>query len=106
MDEKSKATTSGSNFAQHGVATILSLDKLLRRDGKNYNMQELTLKIPLLGKVHIRRNSYTPQAPRTNNPSTFQTPANSSIWKQNERLPLQEYGRLPSNTDSQVASAL
>lgn len=102
MDEKSKETC-GSNFAQHGVATVLSLNKLLLQDGENSEAQELTLKIPLLGKVHIRRNGYTSQAPNANNQPAFRPLSNSGMWKLNDQFTPQEHGRLPLNPENNMA---
>lgn len=97
MDGTAKDTT-GCNFAQRGVTAIRSLNRLLRQDDTS-NVQELTLKIPLLGKVHIRRNSY---ASRAVNPPTLQTPSNVGFRNPNEQFTPQER-RL--NADSHVTSS-
>jgi hypothetical protein len=103
MNEKSKDTT-GSRFAQHCVNSISSLKELLQEDGEDSNMQKLTLKIPLLGKVHIQRNSHRSRTQHTKNQSS-EIPANSSSCKQNERLlATQEHRYIPSNTNNHMAS--
>ena len=56
MDEKSKDTIGPANFGRHGVLTIRALNRLLRdKGGPNSKSDELTLKVPLLGKLHVRR---------------------------------------------------
>ena len=56
MEEKSRKTV-GFDFALCGASTIRSLKKLLQ-DDETAGLQELTLIVPLLGKVHVRRNSH------------------------------------------------
>lgn len=55
MNEKSREMT-GSGFARSGAATIYSLSQLLSQESDADEAQELVLKAPLLGKVHVRRN--------------------------------------------------
>lgn len=56
MEDKSR-NSAGFNFALCGASTIRSLEKLLQ-DDETSGLQELTLRVPLLGKVHVRRNSH------------------------------------------------
>ncbi|OBT91329.1 hypothetical protein VE01_10669 [Pseudogymnoascus verrucosus] len=56
MEERSRKSF-GFDFALCGASTIRSLMKLLQ-DDKISGLQELTLRVPLLGKVHVRRNSH------------------------------------------------
>ncbi|MCJ1383499.1 hypothetical protein MMC17_006613 [Xylographa soralifera] len=104
MDEKSK-DTAGSHFAQHCVNSIRSLKELLQEDNKGSKMQELTLKIPLLGKVHIRRNSYRSRTQDTQNQPSFEITANSGSWEPNEQLlTTQEHRCIPLNINNRMAS--
>jgi hypothetical protein len=104
MDEKAKVT-GGSKFAQHGVATIRSLINLLQQDDEASELQELTLKVPLLGKIHIRRRSSTSRVSTANNLPSFLVPLNSGAENPNEHFALQEQGQLQINGDSHMASA-
>ncbi|KAH8688968.1 putative C6 finger domain protein [Talaromyces proteolyticus] len=104
MDEKSK-NTAISHFAEHCINSLRSLKELLQEDDETSNMQELTLKIPLLGKVHIRRNSYRPRVQDTQSQPSFEIPANSGSWKPNEQLlTAQEHRYLPLNTNNHMPS--
>lgn len=90
----------GFGFAQHGVAAIRSLKKLLEEDGESSDLQELSLKIPLLGKVHIRRNS----ASRVPNSAPPQVPITAGPWISNEHI-IPPGGAQPSNSlDAQMES--
>lgn len=59
MEEKS-IEAAGFDFALRGGSTIRSLTKLLQ-DDETSDLQELTVTVPLLGKVHVRRNSHRPK---------------------------------------------
>jgi hypothetical protein len=97
MSEKSKGISS-SKFAQLGVITIGSLKKLLQQDGEASNVQELKLKIPLLGKVHIRRNSHTSRGPNYSTlPPSSQMPSNSGLSMTNEQQTSQRQQLTVSN---------
>ncbi|KFX93958.1 hypothetical protein V490_04586 [Pseudogymnoascus sp. VKM F-3557] len=61
MEEKS-IKAAGFDFALRGASTIRALKKLLQDEGTS-GMQELTLSVPLLGKVHVRRNSHGSKRP-------------------------------------------
>jgi hypothetical protein len=65
-----------SHFARNGAATICSLRHLLQQ-ADNFS-QELTLKVPLLGKVNIRRNAGASQ-PR---PETTEA-SHLGVWSSN-----------------------
>lgn len=62
----------GSDLAREGHNTLCALNRLLQQDGGTVRDQDLTLKVPLLGKVHIRRNA------RQSNPSD-QLPSQATI---------------------------
>lgn len=55
MDERSEAKV-GSDFARQGSSVLYDLHTFLQQDDSNARAQDLTVKVPLLGKVHIRRN--------------------------------------------------
>lgn len=90
----------GFGFAQHGVAAIRSLNKLLQQDRESSDLQELSLKIPLLGKVHIRRNS----ALRAPKPASFQAPVSSGPWTSNELVVSLGGAQPQNNLDTQMES--
>ncbi|KKK11851.1 hypothetical protein P175DRAFT_0559834 [Aspergillus ochraceoroseus IBT 24754] len=69
MSERSKDTC-GSDFAERGVHTLCALKELLQQDESAAHVQELTLNVPLLGKVHICRNPLTSRLPRPHNQSS------------------------------------
>lgn len=85
MREKSDSTP-GSHFAQNGVTTLCSLNKLLQEDENATQVHQLTLKVPLLGKLNIRRNVRPSQAPKADNAWSFQVPSELGLWKPNEQL--------------------
>ena len=104
MDEKSN-DTNASNFAQHGVTIIRSLNTLLQQDGDASNVHQLRLKVPLLGNVHIRRNASPPQMPKSKNPQSFQIPSESGLWKLNGPFTPQHHGSRSLNPDTVLGYA-
>lgn len=84
MSEKANDITR-SHFARNSVATICSLSRLLQQDDNV--SQELTLKVPLLGKVHIRRNVGASLPPPESIPSGSH-PASSEhgLWNSNGQV--------------------
>lgn len=104
MNERSKNTVV-AHFAQHCVNSIRSLKELLQEDHEISDVQELTLKIPLLGKVYIRRNTYMSQTQHTREQPSLDIPANPGSWKPNEEsLIAQEDRYIPSNIDNNMVS--
>lgn len=83
MEEKSR-NTSASQFVQHSIKTINSLRDLLQQDDSNSDVQEMKLKIPLLGKVHIRRNNYTAQKNQLTSKLSFPTLSDPTAWNSNQ----------------------
>lgn len=80
MEEKSHLAV-GLNFAHEGAVTIRALSDLLSEDEKSSGAQSLTLKVPLLGKIHVRRNVRTTQAPPPNaQPAPI--PMDTNLWNQ------------------------
>ncbi|RFU24282.1 hypothetical protein B7463_g12060, partial [Scytalidium lignicola] len=97
MEEKSKDTANAT--------TIRSLIKLLQQDDKASEMQELTLRVPLLGKVHVRRRSLTQQANNFNNSNSMPMPSNFGLsWRPNEQVNAQEQAQehLPLDANSNM----
>jgi len=90
MSEKAHDITR-SHFARNGVATICSLRRLLQQDG--IIAQNLTLKVPLLGKVHIRRNVGGAKLPLENATlDSIPTRSDPSIWTSSiQSAPQQPY---------------
>ncbi|KAH8797965.1 putative Zn(II)2Cys6 transcription factor [Xylogone sp. PMI_703] len=105
MDEKS-AQSGGSNFGQHSVTAIRSLTKLLQQDEKAPNNdQELTLRIPLLGKIRIRPNIPVQQTFNFNKPTSAPVPPDSELpWRPDEHVTLQKREQMPLDSNSHVAS--
>ncbi|KAF5683784.1 Zn(II)2Cys6 transcription factor (Eurofung) [Fusarium circinatum] len=59
MEEKSN-TVLGSYFARHGAHTIRSLRHLLQQDeSAGSSLNEMTVNVPLIGKIRVRRNAQT-----------------------------------------------
>lgn len=63
--------TPGSGFAQTGATTLSSLNKLLQQEDATAHVPELSLNVPLLGNLHIRRN--IPPARKAGNHRSSQT---------------------------------
>lgn len=104
MDEKSNDTT-GFEFAQHGAMTIRSLSALLVQDYDVSKVKELTLRVPLLGKVIVRRNVSMSQAPHPNNPRFPQIPTEWGTYNRNEQS-YSEQRRQPLNIDASTGQAV
>ncbi|KAL3433562.1 hypothetical protein BDV09DRAFT_196655 [Aspergillus tetrazonus] len=85
MEEKSKDGV-GADFAERGAKTLRALRSLLQQDANSPTpMQELTVNVPLLGNIHIRRNVPAVQntVPERQQPSTLQQPAD---WPSQEQM--------------------
>lgn len=104
MDEKS-TESGGSNLGQHSVTAIRSLTTLLQQDEKSSNnVQELTLRIPLLGKIHIRPNFPVPQTANFNTTTSAPVPPNSGLsWKPDEPVALPGHEHLPLHPNNTAA---
>jgi hypothetical protein len=105
MDARSK-NTMGFQFAQHCIKSIRSLSELLQEDDES-KMKELTLKIPLLGKVHVRRNTsrLPTQDPKTQPPHAASM--NPDLWIPDDQLlTTQESVYAPLHVDDSVGSNL
>ena len=56
MRDKAKDKT-GADFAELGMRALCALNGLLKQGDNMADVQDLTLNVPLLGKIHIRRNA-------------------------------------------------
>ncbi|KAL4994218.1 hypothetical protein BDV10DRAFT_189223 [Aspergillus recurvatus] len=85
MEEKSKDGV-GVDFADRGAKTLRALWNLLQQDASDpAPMQELTVNVPLLGNIHIRRNVPTAQTilPESQRPSMM---PQSADWPAHEQV--------------------
>jgi hypothetical protein len=106
MGEKANDITR-SGFARNGVATICSLSRLLQQDYNASLDKDLTLKVPLLGKVHIRRNARTAQRqPETRNSFSIQAPSEPGLWNPSGQMPSHQPGTSIAQTDPYVEPGL
>lgn len=89
----------GSDIAKHGMHTLCALNKLLQQADDAVHVQELTLNVPLLGKMHIRRNIKTSPTPGPRNQLPGQVPVGPQAWKPQgpTPLPAQDQGSIQTN---------
>ncbi|GIK02938.1 hypothetical protein Aspvir_007003 [Aspergillus viridinutans] len=64
MGQRSKDPV-GFEFAEQGFNTLCALNQLLRQEENTASEQTLTLQVPLLGRLHIRRNVKSTQMTAT-----------------------------------------
>ncbi|KAE8410486.1 hypothetical protein BDV36DRAFT_277726 [Aspergillus pseudocaelatus] len=70
-----------SELAVEAYNTLRALDQLLYQDDRTGEVERLTVTVPLLGKIHVRRNTRSaPQSRVTNQPSSQLEP-NMGIQK-------------------------
>ncbi|KAJ5613354.1 hypothetical protein N7510_006548 [Penicillium lagena] len=74
-----------SDSAKNAASTLNALNHLLREDDSGNQVHQLTVKVPLLGKVHVRRNPQMWQAPKADKP-WFQPQPDTGAWKLNEQV--------------------
>lgn len=74
-----------SDSAQNAASTLYALNHLLCEDDSENQVHQLTVKVPLLGKVHVRRNPRTWQAPKADK-LWFQHQPDPGAWKPNEQF--------------------
>ncbi|EXJ80775.1 hypothetical protein A1O3_07059 [Capronia epimyces CBS 606.96] len=92
--------SSCSSFAHHGVVTIRSLQALLQQDSNASILQQLRLKVPLLGTVLVHRNEHLAYAPPADNLEALHTGEQSSMDLMNKPLDAQNKGDSTLNHDS------
>ncbi|OCT48023.1 putative C6 finger domain protein [Cladophialophora carrionii] len=79
MEEKS-GDAAGSSFARQGANAIRSLNALLQRSDGAAGSNQLSLKVPLLGNINIRRNINPPPAASTGNQQPAQLMPGTGLW--------------------------
>ncbi|KAL5341408.1 major facilitator superfamily domain-containing protein [Aspergillus crustosus] len=98
MEEKSKEGA-GSDFAERGATTLRALRNLLQQDHNNADgVQELTVNVPLLGKIHIRRNQPTMQPAQPQGQPLSRAAPQTSGWKPPEQMISTTYNRQPTTS--------
>ncbi|KAI9036663.1 fungal specific transcription factor domain-containing protein [Aspergillus affinis] len=90
--------TPGSHFAHSCVTTIDSLHRLLQQDSPSH-LQDLTLQVPLLGKVKVRRNFRQQEMSMDSNVSRVETDPNA--WRPEEPSVSQPQSLSKLNSSSQ-----
>ncbi|KAK6811599.1 hypothetical protein RU639_012493 [Aspergillus parasiticus] len=70
-----------SDLAVEAYNTLRALDQLLRQDDHTGEVERLTVTVPLLGKIHVRRNTRSAPQPRLANQSSSQLESNTGIQK-------------------------
>ncbi|EXJ54741.1 hypothetical protein A1O7_10082 [Cladophialophora yegresii CBS 114405] len=79
MEEKS-GDAAGSSFARQGAIAIRSLSALLQKSEGAAGSSQLSLKVPLLGNINIRRNTNPPQAATTGNQQPAHVMPGTGLW--------------------------
>ncbi|KAF5618758.1 Zn(II)2Cys6 transcription factor (Eurofung) [Fusarium sp. NRRL 52700] len=97
MEEKSKKAF-GSDFARRGAHTIRSLRHLLQQDdGAGSSMNEMTVNVPLIGKIRVRRNTQTPLTLTGHSQESSIQPPQVAHWRSVEQV-------IPTVCSSQLSS--
>ncbi|KAL5050915.1 hypothetical protein BDW71DRAFT_80243 [Aspergillus fruticulosus] len=87
MEEKSKDGV-GVDFADRGAKTLRALRNLLQQDASNpAPMQELTVNVPLLGNIHIRRNVPAAQTTLSESQQPSMMPQSADLAAQEQMIP-------------------
>lgn len=68
-----------SDLAVEAYNTLRALDQLLRQDDHTGEVERLTVTVPLLGKIHVRRNARSAPQPRVANQPSSQLESNMGI---------------------------
>ncbi|OJJ05086.1 hypothetical protein ASPVEDRAFT_55096 [Aspergillus versicolor CBS 583.65] len=104
MEEKSK-DGAGSGFAGHGATSLRALRNLLQQEDSNAeSIRELTVVVPLLGKIHVRRNLPTAQPRQSHVQATSDAIPQSTSWVPQEQMVSAAYNpRLNTSTYMQDA---
>lgn len=105
MEEKSK-DGAGSGFAEHGATSLRALRNLLQQEDSNTeSIRELTIVVPLLGKIHVRRNPPTIQQPMPHSQATSDVIPQPSSWVSQEQMVSAAYNP-QINTSAYMQDAL
>ncbi|KAE8167461.1 hypothetical protein BDV40DRAFT_252963 [Aspergillus tamarii] len=70
-----------SELAVEAYNTLRALDQLLHQDDRIGEVERLTVTVPLLGKIHVRRNTRSAPQSRVNNQPSSQLESNMGIQK-------------------------
>jgi hypothetical protein len=100
MEEQSN-NDDGSKFAGDGVTAIRSLQTLLQQDKNGNHLQELSIKVPLLGNVRVRRNADISQSLKEGNLTSF---PNTGSWRSQDQIshPPNRHPTLSANMSTEV----
>ncbi|EXJ90331.1 hypothetical protein A1O1_03430 [Capronia coronata CBS 617.96] len=91
LEEKCRDSP-GSSLTQRGLVTIRSLYTLLQQDWQGSDVQQLRLKVPLLGTVHVRRNEQGAPASEAHLPQALQAPMDSALGMMDQQFNAQSNG--------------
>ncbi|KAL4793915.1 major facilitator superfamily domain-containing protein [Aspergillus venezuelensis] len=95
MEEKSKGV--GSEFAERGAKSLRALRNLLQQEPSDAaSVQELTFTVPLLGKIHVRRN--VPAQPSVPQQSANMIPRSNGWTPQPQMAPAPYSAPLSTST--------
>ncbi|GAB1198653.1 hypothetical protein APSETT444_007980 [Aspergillus pseudonomiae] len=95
-----------SELAVEAYNTLRALDQLLRQDNHTGEAERLTVTVPLLGKIHVRRNTRLAPRPRVPNQSSSQPEPNVDIQRWiSASHPLQSQPSLGTNVAANDNSA-
>ncbi|OGM42241.1 C6 finger domain protein [Aspergillus bombycis] len=78
LGERARDPTN-SELAVEAYNTLRALDQLLHQDGRAGEAERLTVTVPLLGKIHVRRNARLAPQPRVTIQSSSQLEPNVTI---------------------------
>ncbi|KAL4879938.1 major facilitator superfamily domain-containing protein [Aspergillus karnatakaensis] len=96
MEQKSKEGA-GSDFAERGATTLRALRNLLQQEhNDSARVQELTVNVPLLGKIHIRRNLPTTQPAQPQSQVPPKAAPQLSGWQTSEPTVIPGFNRQPA----------
>jgi hypothetical protein len=104
MDEKSNINDV-SKFTQHSVTTIRSLQTLLQQDENSTYLQEMNIKVPLLGNVRVQRNVGTSHPQIATNSASFQNLQDTGSWRPEEQIIPQQYTNPSISTNAFAETA-
>ncbi|KAJ9603199.1 hypothetical protein H2200_012494 [Cladophialophora chaetospira] len=99
MDERSR-DGAGANWARQGAVTIRALHGLLRGGGETIHAGNLSLKVPILGNINVRRNTGHSEMAKTQQP--MQNLPGVGLWKPDAELNSQQMD-VASLSQSQLA---
>ena len=93
----------GSDIARSGVSTLRSLHELFEQDANLTQAQQLSLNVPLLGKVQIRRNHRTKQNLPAQQAISSRSQVEMPLWPPNGQPAYNRQGHDPFIADTQTS---